>query len=77
MANLTIETPLVDGSLVPYIEPSDTCAQAVEFVCGDDLCPLPVLVRIEVVTETGKTVTVSIPKSPSGLARVTVDGAGL
>jgi hypothetical protein len=77
LANLRIEAPLVEGSLVPYIDESDSCARAVEIFCGDDLRPPPRSLKILVVTEEGKEVVVTIPNDRNGQARVTVDGAPL
>jgi len=77
MANLRIEAPLVDGSLMPYINEKDSCAKAVEFICGDDLRPPPRSVTISVQTQGGKSVVVNIPNDKNGHVRVTVDGTAI
>jgi hypothetical protein len=73
MANLIIEAPLVDGSLMPYISELDSCRDAVSLVCGDDLRPPPNRVKIVVITSRGKRVEILIPNG-DGQARVTIDG---
>jgi hypothetical protein len=72
MANLIIEVPLVDGSLMPLISELDSCREAVLLVCGDDLRPPPNRVKIMVTTSRGTRVEISIPNG-DGQARVTID----
>jgi len=74
MSNISISAPLVDGSLMPYINKGDSCLQAVELLTGDDLRPPASRVVIEIVTDSGKTVQVIIPNSNAGNAIVTVNG---
>jgi len=73
MANLIIEAPLVDGSLMPIINEVDSCSDAVVLVCGDDLRPPPNRVTIVVTTSRGKRVEINIPNG-EGQAHVTIDG---
>jgi len=74
MSNISIEAPLVDGSLMPYISKDDSCLQAVELIVGDDLRPPPRHVIIEILTASGKTVRVIVPNSGTDTAIVTIDG---
>ena len=60
MSNVTIAAPLVDGSLMPYIEEGDSCKAAVELVTGDDLRPPARNLNITVQTKAGKTVIVPV-----------------
>lgn len=73
MSNVEIDAPLVDGSLMPYLEDGATCKAAVELVTGDDLRPPARSLRITVHTAAGKTVVVSIPNDAAGRASVRVD----
>jgi len=77
MVNLRIEAPLVDGSLLPYIDEGDSCARTVEIICGDDLRPPPQSLKIHVHTSEGKKIVVTIPNDKNDQARVTVDGSPL
>ncbi len=74
MSNLKIDAPLVDGSLMQYIDESDSCKTAFELIAGDDLRPPGRVLRITVQTKAVKTVIVTIPNDASGYATVRVDG---
>jgi hypothetical protein len=74
MANIKIEAPLVDGSLMPYIEENDSCKNVVEYMCGDDLRPPARCVNITVTTQSGKFLLVTIPNDSTSQATVTLDG---
>lgn len=73
MSNLSITAPLVNSDEASYIIQGESCASAVEFICGDDTGPQVRQVVIEVKTESGKTVRVVIPKSRQD-AVVYIDG---
>ena len=75
MANLRIEAPLVDGSLMPYIGEGASCKDAVTYMCGDDLRPPAQCVKITVVTQAGKVLLLTIPNDSNSSVRVTLDGA--
>lgn len=74
MANLKIEAPLVDGSLMPYIAEENSCKEAVTYICGDDLRPPAQSVKITVTTEAGRVVLITIPNDSGSSVRVTLDG---
>lgn len=74
MSNIAIEAPLVDGSLMPYIDEGTACKVALELITGDDLRPPPRSVNITIHTASGKTVVLSIPNDSPGYARVRIDG---
>jgi len=74
MSNISIEAPLVDGSLMPYITQGESCDAAVQIVTGDDLRPAPRHLVIQVLTASGKTVKVIIPNSATDNAVVRIDG---
>ena len=74
MSNVTISAPLVDGSLMPYIDEGESCEAACEFITSDDLRPPARAVTIEVKTKSGKIVVVTIPNHASALANVRIDG---
>jgi hypothetical protein len=74
MSNISIEAPLVNGSAMTYISQGESCAQAVEFVAGDDTGPPVRHVVVEVLTESGKAVRIVIPNSATDTAIVQIDG---
>lgn len=65
MSNLTIEAPLVNGSLMPFFDEGEACKHAVTFITGDDLRPPPRSVNIIVKTDSGKLVKLVIPNDLS------------
>ena len=73
MSNLTIEAPLVDGSLMPFFDDGEACKHAVTFIAGDDLRPPPRSINITVKTESGKLVKLVIPNDLTK-AIVMIDG---
>ena len=73
MSNLTIEAPLVDGSLMPFFDDGEACKHAVTFIAGDDLRPSPRSINITVKTESGKLVKLVIPNDLTN-AIVMIDG---
>ncbi|MDB5911191.1 MAG: hypothetical protein JWP34_5308 [Massilia sp.] len=73
MSNISIEAPLVNGSAMTYIVQGESCAQAVEFITGDDMRPPVRHVVIEVLTASGKAVRVVIPNSATDTAIVQID----
>jgi hypothetical protein len=77
MSNIRIEAPLIDGSLMSYIGESDSCKDAVTYMCSDDLRPPPRAVKITVHTLAGKVVELTIPNDASSHARVTLDGSDI
>lgn len=74
MANISIDAPLVNGSLMPYIEEGMPCKAAVELITGDDLRPPARNVTISVLTASGKRVQLFIPNSANDSAIVRIDG---
>lgn len=74
MSNIEIDAPLVDGSLMPYIDKGASCKVALELITGDDLRPPARSVHITVHTTSGKTVVLIIPNDSPGYARVRIDG---
>lgn len=72
MGNVSITAPLVNSSEATYITPDDSCAAAVEFICGDDTGAPVRHVVIEVKTASGKVVSVIIPNG-AGEAVVYID----
>jgi hypothetical protein len=77
VANLRIEAPMVDGSLMPYVDEEDSCFRAIEVFCGDDLRPPVRCLKISVRTENGHSVVFTIPNDKTGMARVTMDGESI
>ena len=73
MSNIIIEAPLVDGSLMRFIDEGKVCKHAVKFIAGDDLRPPPRSVNIIIKTESGKLVKLVIPNG-SSKAIVLIDG---
>nr|WP_315249252.1 hypothetical protein [uncultured Duganella sp.] len=73
MSNVSIAAPLANSDEATYIVQGESCASAVEFICGDDTAPPVRHVVIEVKTESGKTVRVVIPNSQQD-AVVYIDG---
>lgn len=73
MSNLTIEAPLVDGSLMPFFDEGEVCKHAVTFIAGYDLRPPPRSINIIIKTESGKLVKLVIPNDLSR-AIVIIDG---
>ena len=73
MSNVTIHSPLVDGSLMPFVDESMTSKEVVEFLTGDDLRPPPRSVQIIVKTQAGKVVTLIIPNDNTATI-VKIDG---
>jgi hypothetical protein len=74
MSNISIDAPLVDGSLMPYVSKGESCLQAVELITGDDLRPPARSVVIEIQTASGKVVRMTIPNDADGRAVVDIDG---
>lgn len=72
MSNIEVHAPLVDGSLFPFHENDDSCKSLVTNILGDDLRPPPRGVTIQIKTELGRTVRISIPNGDSN-ALVFVD----
>ena len=73
MSNLTIEAPLVDGSLMPFFDDGEACKHAVTFIAGDDLRPPPRSINFTVKTKSGKLVKLVIPNDLTN-AIVMIDG---
>lgn len=72
MGNVKIYAGLVNGDLMPIIE-NESSEDIVTAFAGNDTGAPPTSVTIEVITETGSKVRISIPNS-SAAASVTVDG---
>lgn len=77
MSNISITAPLVDGSLMPYVDISESCRSACQLITGDDLRPPAQRVVITVTTDAGRVVELTIPNSETGVVRVTLDGASI
>ncbi|WP_341959730.1 hypothetical protein [Pseudomonas sp. RC10] len=74
MANVEVYLPAVDGSAYWPISKDDSCKEAVHVLFTDDLAAPPHRLVIEVTTESGKKVEVSIPYSHTGNASVRING---
>ncbi|EIU6916007.1 hypothetical protein ABR147_002341 [Pseudomonas aeruginosa] len=74
MSNVEVYLPAVDGSAYWPVSKDDSCKEAVHVLFTDDFAAPPHRLVIEVITESGKKVEVSIPYSDTGKATVRVDG---
>jgi hypothetical protein len=74
MSNIEITLPAVDGSLYPLHEFGESCKLAIHTLFTDDFSASPSRMVIEVKTDSGKSVKVSIPYDHDGRASVTIDG---
>ncbi|MGQ9949373.1 hypothetical protein ACUS6I_04280 [Pseudomonas aeruginosa] len=74
MSNVEVYLPAVDGSAYCPVSKDDSCKEAVHVLFTDDFAAPPHRLVIEVITESGKKVEVSIPYSDTGKATVRVDG---
>lgn len=77
MSNLDVYLPAVDGSQYWLHEKGESCKNAVHTLFSDDYAAPPVRMVIEVTTDTGKVVTISIPYDHNGKASVQIDGESL
>ncbi|WP_145534749.1 hypothetical protein [Yersinia alsatica] len=73
MGNVTIKAPLVDGSLMDYVDETDSSDEVVIILTGDDLRPPAVGIKITVRTESGKKVEIYIPNNSQEMASVSID----
>jgi len=73
MSNVSICAPLIDGSLMPYINEGESCKSAVELITGDDLRPPAKSVTITVKTKSGKIVNIIIPNEANSTAIVKIN----
>lgn len=74
MSNIEITLPAVDGSLYPLHEFGESCELAIQTLFTDDFAAPPSRMVIEIKTDSGKSVKVSIPYDHDGHASVTIDG---
>jgi hypothetical protein len=74
MSNIKLETALVDGSSIAYINANDSCEKFVEFITGDDIRPPVQKLEITIMTKSGKSIVVIIPNSDTSDAIVRIDG---
>lgn len=74
MSNLDVYLPAVDGSQYWLHEKGESCKNAVHTLFSDDYAAPPTQMVIEVTTDTGKVVKVSIPYDHNGKASVRIDG---
>lgn len=75
MSNVKIYASLVNGDLMPLIE-DQSSQEIVTAFTGDDTGAPPTSVTIEVTTESGAKVKISIPNSTAD-ASVSIDGKKL
>lgn len=73
MGNVTITAPLGDGSLMEYVNETDSSDEVVLTLTGDDLSPPANGIKITVRTDSGKKVEIYIPNSSHGMASVSID----
>lgn len=74
MGNIEIEAKLVNREEHSIFEKGEACSLAVNQIAGDGLNPPIKYLRINVQTQSDKTVSVTIPNDLTGVARVTIDG---
>ncbi|MCG7972052.1 MAG: hypothetical protein JBO36_15490 [Candidatus Thiodiazotropha taylori] len=74
MSNIEVTLPAVDGSLYSPHEFGESCKLAIHTLFTDDFAAPPSRMVIEVKTNSGKSVKVSIPYDHTGRASVTIDG---
>lgn len=74
MYNLEVYVPAADGSAYWLHEKGESCKNAIHLLFSDDFAAPPTRMVIEVTTESGKVVTVSIPYNHQGKASVQIDG---
>ncbi|MEB0182649.1 hypothetical protein QN366_21655, partial [Pseudomonas sp. CCC3.2] len=64
----------IDGSQYWLHEKGESCKNAVHTLFSDDYAAPPLRMVIEITTDTGRVVTVSIPYDHNGKASVQIDG---
>lgn len=74
MSNLDVYLPAVDGSQYWLHEKGESCKLAVHTLFSDDYAAPPIHMVIEVTTDSGKVVKVSIPYDDNDTASVQIDG---
>lgn len=74
MSNLEVYLPAVDGSQDWLHEKGESCKNAIHTLFSDDYAAVPIRMVIQVTTDTGKVVAVSIPYDHTGNATVRIDG---
>ncbi|MEA9994325.1 MULTISPECIES: hypothetical protein [unclassified Pseudomonas] len=74
MSNLDVYLPAIDGSQYWLHEKGESCKNAVHTLFSDDYAAPPLRMVIEITTDTGRVVTVSIPYDHNGKASVQIDG---
>ncbi|HFD6162957.1 hypothetical protein [Salmonella enterica] len=77
MSNFSIDVSHVDGSLTQHIDTGMSCKDIVEYFIGDDHGAPASLLTIQIETESGKRVTVTVPYDDNGSASVNIDGESI
>ncbi len=74
MKNFEISLPLVNGSMYDIYYGETSGKEVIHDLISDDINPPPRSMRIEVKTESGKKVCLTIPYDEFSDASVTIDG---
>lgn len=74
MSNVEIYLPAVDGGAYYLHEKGESCVDAIHTLFTDDYAAPPRQMLINIQTESGKMVKISIPYDHEGKASVQIDG---
>jgi len=74
MSNIQVYLPAKDGSAYWPVSTGDSCKEAVHVLFTDDFAAPPHRLVIEITTESGKKVEVSVPYADDAQASVRIDG---
>lgn len=77
MSNFSIGVSHVNGSLTPIIDTGTQCKDVIEYFIGDDHGAPASLLTIQIETESGKRVTITVPYDDNGSASVNIDGESI
>lgn len=73
MSNIEVYVPAADGSAYWIHEKGESCKNAIHTLFTDDFAAPPTQMVVEITTDSGKVVRVSIPYSHTGKAIVRID----
>ncbi|WP_370600471.1 hypothetical protein [Pseudomonas nitroreducens] len=73
MSNIKVYVPAADGGAYFLHEQGESCKEVIHTLFTDDFAAPPTHMVIEVVTDSGKVVRLSIPYSHGGKAVVRID----
>lgn len=77
MSNVEINVLLAGGHEYKFFNKDESCCELVKAMTNNDTRPPAKVVYINIMTESGKEVIVSIPNDQQGLASVSIGGENL